>query len=310
MTLTSFLTVSAQKDIVFGLDKDFTKRRLKSDNPYVYSVTKSNYVIEKKTRVKKKSEKYEALKLEINDFENHMVTLNEAYEQDLAKYNGLSSVVNNITDFLNSHKPVESSRSVLIESQEILNSFNVNKLVYADNNVSSNKKVKFLMLSSNRTNLKLHLKKVVKEIEDLNIKPLSLPSEDELALMREELETMKPYVVVAGPIRKKKVSGLVLNTKVNNVPTEISGEFVEVDDYTVMVKDYNSEFKKGRLIKKDLAIKKSFIKKGYAKAENKKLIKSTLTKKLYIVDGDFFKKFAFTFNGKFRYQAKNLISQL
>ena len=310
ITIVSFLGVNAQKGTVYGLDKDFTKRRLRlnSGNPYVYSVGKSNFVVESKTRVKKKSEEYETLKLDIENFETHMIKLNEDFDKAIIGYNSLNKAANNITLFLNSQKPVEASRALLASSQEILNANNVNKLVYADSQVNASKKVKFRLLSSNYTNLKLHLKNVIKHIEEVNEKPLSPPNEQELAEMKEKLEGMKSYVVVEGPVKKKSISGLVLETKIGNIPSVIMGEFVELGDYTVMVKDYNSEFKKGRVIKKSVAVEKSFIKKGYAKAETKKLIKNKYSNSLFIVNNDFFKKYAFTFNGKFRYQVKNQLS--
>jgi len=312
LVLVSFFKINAQKDIVFGLEKEYTKRhiRLNGDKPYVYSVVKNNVVIEKNTRIKKKSTDYENLKNKISDFEDNVVIIKKDYQNNINKYDSLQIAVDKVNLFLSSQKPLELSRELLIESQEILNQFDVAKLVYADDRVNSDHKMKFSILSSSHTNLRLHLKEVARQIADINVKPPSPPNEEELAEMKEKLRSMKSYVIVDGPKKKTTKSKLIVAKKINNIPTELEGEFVMLDNYTIITKDYNAEFKKGILIEMDLAKKKGLINKGYAKETSKMLVQNISSKKRYILDGDFLKKYAFTFNGKFRYQAKHLMSSL
>ena len=312
LLLVSFLQMNAQKDIVFGLDKEYTKRHigLNRDNPFVYSVVQKKIVIEQKSSVKKKSEAYEKLEAEISDLENSMTGLNKNYEEDLNRYNGLKKATKNIKLFLSSQKPIEASREVLIRAQEMVSSFGMDELIYADGIVNSENKLKFSLLALNYTNFRLHLKETVSRIEGAIVEPTNHSNEQELAEKKSQLDSLDAYVVVKGPTKKRTKLALATGNKVNSIHTELVGEFVVTGSYLVMKRDYNSEFKKGRLISYGVARKKGFIKKGYVSAQGKSVIKSTSSNRTYIVDKDFLKKYAFTFNGKYRYQAKNLISLL
>ncbi len=308
----SILKVNAQNQIVFGLQKEYTKRHIgiNRDNPYVYPVVNKIVLSKKSTRVKKESPEYLALEEEIFNFENKQEEITQQYKSDLTKYNRINTAIDNVITFLSSQKPVEASRNILEKAQKTLIEYGIDDLVYADNKTNILHKTKFLILSSNYTNLKVHLRNVVFNLTNINTTPNKPLDDEKIEELRLQLQEMSPYVFKKGPTKTIKKTKKVLGSKTKNIPSELVGEFVIVNNYTIITKDYNADLKKGYLIEHTLAKKQKLIEKGYAKKTPKRMIKNISTKKVYLVDYYFLKKYAYTFNGKFRYQAKHLISVL
>ncbi len=306
------LKVNSQNQIIFGLQKDYTKRHINinHDKPFVYPVINTVISSKKRTKVKKKSPEYSTLEKEIFDFENYQEEISKQYDYDYSKYINIKTAINNINIFLSSQKPVEASREILSKSQKILNNYNIKSLVYADKKINNSYETKYSILSSNYTNLKVHLRNIIFELESINTIPKEPLNSETIEQLKQKLEETPQYVFSKGPTKTIKKTKKILGDKVLNIPAELTGDFIIENNYTILTKDFNSEFKKGILIKYDLAKKKKLITKGFAKKTPKKMIINIKTKKTYLVDFNFLKKYAYTFNGKYRYQAKNLLGSL
>jgi len=306
-------SISAQNSTIYGLKKEYTLRHIRKNmaSPYAYSVSPKTIFLNKETKIKQESTEYLLLQDSILNFEKNIDAANNRYLNKIEKHKALSLAVENIHSFLESKKPINLNRSILKESQKILDAHNINELVYADESFNKKYHVKFMVLSSNYSNLKLNLRKVINNIKAINTKPIERTSnntEDALQKLKNKLSKTSTHILVKGPNKKRKKTKLTLTKKINDIPSQLTGKFISMGNYSLISKDYNNEYQKGTLIKKSVASKIGLINTEYIKHSFKKLIKNTSTNKMYVVDNDFFIKYAYTFNGKYRYQVKELTS--
>ena len=304
---------SAQNISVYGLDKAFTKNRilrLKS-TPAVHTIITKQYVNIEPTTVKKTSQKYLNLKSSIKTLDTEVRELKKNYEVSLDKYNNINTIVEKINTYLTSQKPFEIKKAFLKEAQLLALENKITEKFYGDHSVNPSFKSRFLVYSLNKIELKIHLKRVVSRIQQINIKPepFQSPKNSELELLRNKLQKTKPYIYINGPAKKTYSNYLTLGNKIEKV-YDLTGDFRIINESYIITKDVTNKFKKGQLVEKNKIDRLGSDTRAFTDKNTLYIIESIgqTNSKKYTVEKSFFKNYGYTFDGKFRYQVKDFLS--
>ena len=279
-----------------------TFRKLKEfkDVPLVYSVDEVS--IEKTITVglvPVLNKDYVILEQKIKKLEKDSTVYHNKISKIIKKQNDLKKIKTLINSFIASPKDFESKKEKLITAQKIANHYNLNELIYADGNINSNKKAKFLVLKIDKLDLKVHLKRVIWRVEDLLV---PIPTSDStidksLKKLRDEIRGLEKFNYKDGGYKKISRDGMAIKNKVHNFKI-IEGEFEQLGTYYILYNGYKKIYKQGEIVNHHTAAKNNLIQNGYAEVP-RILLKHTQTDKLYIADLDFVNQYAFLINGKF-----------
>jgi len=162
-------------------------------------------------------------------------------------------------------------------------------------------------LSLNILDLKVHFSRVILRIEKLNTKPGSfIKKSNELENLKKELLSIEKYNLIRGKTNKEYTSNYFIKNKIEAIQDVIVGNFKEKKEYYIMSENIQGIYKKNQLVEK-LAFEKIDA-TADAKKEIFLLIENIDSKNQFLVSRDFFINFAYTFDGKFRYQVKDVIA--
>lgn len=305
--------LNAQNISVYGLNKAFTKNRILrlKKTPDVYTVYSTQNVFEKATKIKKVSKKYQDLKTHIKLLEIKEKEIRKIYDDKVATYNTINLIPEKINEFLTSNKPFAIKKRILKQAQILADKHNVKENIYGDQTTNPSFKSRFLVYSLEKIELKIHLKRIVSRIKSTNIKPDPFDKNiiPELEILREKLKKTKPFIYSNGPLKKSFSNVLSLGNKIEKVD-DLTGDFKILDEFYIIKKDISKKFKKGQLITVVQAKAQNLNYSDIVDTNSIYVIESigqSISKK-YTVDKRFFKNYGYTFDGKFRYQVADFLS--
>lgn len=304
ITMLLLQNLYGQQSAFFDLEPKHTQRKLKEykQSPQVYAVNERQLKFTTSVAKKRiKNQEYEVLESEITSLENDSIQREMKYQFELGKFSQVSKIKILINDFLSSTKPYELKKEKLITAQKLAQSNNVNELIYADKSINTELKNKFFVLQLNKLDLKVHLKKVTRRLDQIDlVKPSRKPSaliDQRLKDLRTRKRGVKQYNYLASKPKTVLKNGLITTNKIDNIGL-LEGQFKQVGFYYVLKNNFKLNFKKGQLISAGDVAKFNLDKKGYV-GPSQVLFQNVKTKNKYITQSNFLNRYAFSINGKF-----------
>lgn len=294
---------------VYELDPVHTGRKLKESkaSPSLYSVGFRKIDFTSGGGNKKVINKdYLAVEKQIEELRE--VEISNEGKQDLQrqKEEKVKSIGTLINDFLASESEFNDKKDLLREAQLIANNYNVKGLIYADSDINSSSQAKFKLLAMNDFDLKIHLKRILWDYEEMEEMDFDATSTadieiDSNAIKLTELETqlseMKKYSTVQLAAKTTTRSALLIGSKVPSVK-KLKGDFVPIGVYYIVKKDFKNTYKKGEIISsKDY--RNSGLPDASLVSSPQLLFKNKESKAVFISEMNFLDRFAFLINGKF-----------
>ena len=213
------------------------------------------------------------------------IAFSEANKRKSNNKNEIAKVKNNINAFLKSTDDFQAKKHLLIEAQKISNKYGKNYLIYADAEINTANKSKFFVLSKNKLDLKIHLKRLLPKINitSTNNNDIASSSKENadvlnrLKLAKNKLRNTEKYTITPGTTTINKSSELKLDTFV------FKPEDIIIGNFSNLGKHYISNNTKGSKVLTPEDIKKS----GADNNEPLILIQNNTTKALYMVVPDY-----------------------
>ncbi len=301
--------VLAQEHI-FELKSYNTNRKIRQYNrtPEIYHVThkETTTVVVKKNE--RQTKEYKELKNQIARLKKTQEGMNNLPTSVPVQktYNSVPEIIEQIQKYNESALSYGLKKKYLLKAQQLIDRSELSHLVYADSRIHPDKITKFSSLTKNPLDLKIHLKRVIWDLE--NTRPIlvadannSAPSvntdslaiiKDQLASLEEKLKTTQRYETINNGEKSYTRMAYLLQAKVAS-PTSLFGTFeLEKGDYYVMGYDYK-KFKRDELLDA-VTMKKYGIKpKQMTFSKAKKLIHNSATNEYYLVSQEFKTLFAY-----------------
>ncbi len=251
-----------------------------------YHLKKVNTQKQTKKTIKRKSKKHDILKVKIDSLEQVEIAFNAVYFKELETYNTIQSIVNNINSFLSSPKSYEAKKHILLAAQKKAITHNIQELIYADTKINTQNRSKYLVLSLNPIELKIHLRRVASAIKLKNTKPVeNLYDTTYLDELRAELSNTNSFYYTKVNGKTKKISRIYKDKKVIDY-SHLSGRFKKVNDCYIVLKNFKNKLFKNQIINleqfENLNLNSSFI-----SLKEFSIILNTVTKKKYLVAKNF-----------------------
>lgn len=267
----------------------------RNEAPIVFKVNKTNISTATKSKKKVETKLYKELNLELQEILKDSIKMAENNQQKTDSYKNMNTAKEYINQFISSAEPFEVKKEKLIKAQKIVDRSNLDLLIYSDEKINPENKSKFFILKIKSLDLKVHLKKIVWQIESKNKKPVvKKPFESEKAKeVRKKLKSIKRYEFIDGPMRSKKISTLALGEEITRPDDIIDGVFKNRGEYYVIAKKTNN-----RVVEQLVSVEKikSMDSKSYSLVFD---ITATLIQKLednsqYLVASGFINEYSLT----------------
>lgn len=309
LILVSFV-ISAQKS-TYELDPVHTNRKLKNfkKTPFLYAVSyrKVNFNSGGGER-KIINRDYVRLEKEIEELKEKQYTNEEIMINDqLHKKEEIESIPNLIKRFLESGEAYDDKKNLLKEAQNLAIKYNVAETIYADEALNVKDHAKFKLLALNKFDLKIHLKKILWKLDELNVSKPELeagktidevsPIALELELLEGKLLETNKYVTIKLKAKSTNRQALLLSREIPSA-NKLQGEFWPLGVFYIIKKDFKNRYKKGEIISSKV-VRDEALKDLNIVGSPKLLFKNKISKATFISEVNFLKNFAFMVNGKF-----------
>lgn len=262
--------------------------------PTVFEVVNKEYKTTTKTASKKLSQAYIDAVQEVKNAENDSANVALKIASRLEKSNEIDRLRNYIDNFLKSNEPYELKKEVLKNAQKISTKYSLGYLIYADSEVNSHFKSKFFDLSMDKLDLKVHLNKIIWDIDTNQKSELESFSFEEanskLTEAREHLAKINRFDITEGVKNVDDYNVLTLGDDVVNPEKEIYGHYETLGEYYVVtgVKEYKPE----QLVPAKEIEKKQIQKENLVFEIPIVLIQHSITKSNYLVSPEFLDQYA------------------
>ena len=315
LTLVFFLAFQmtfSQSVNHFDLDPKHTVRKINEFNslPALYAVVEKEYVFNYEPVSEKfHNNAYAEINKEINYLVKDSVQKENVFNGELEKFTEVMKIKTLINEFLGSKEAYEFKKNKLVTAQNIASKYKLNHLIYADDNINTNYKSKFFMLKLNNLDMKVHLKRIVWDLEKINlVSPVKNSSETingRLKQLRKKKKAIGPYNVIITNKEPKYKTSLTTATKVD--VKNFKGKFQHLGVYYTIKNNYKDMFKKGMLVDSKTAKEYNLINKGYTGVAKQMLLETTNNKK-FVSPINFIEQYAFSINGKFNARGSSLVT--
>ncbi len=288
-TFLAMFNLYSQNNELYEFDKIFSKRQILKGKKTKRIQEVSNGNVSESRKVALKNPEYAKLEKALEIAKQDSIVETADYNKALNKFNSTLSIKEKLNAYNKSAKPFELKKLFLKDAQILATKNNIKGLFYADNTINQGMKTKFLILSLNATEMKVHLNKL-----QWKLKTFEAPEEKAfnsiivLNNLREKMSKTNPVVYTYKKYSKNSLK--LLNKEVD--PTHLIGRFKLIGNYSV-IKTANKGLKVGQLIKNATASKLK-IEASYLRNDiGKKLMEHVETKKRYLVDDNFLKFFTY-----------------
>lgn len=291
--LTFFLVfnVQSQKGTAYKFDKIYTKRLILKGNKFsgIYEVVNKSFSGTK--NVESVNPEYAKLEAEVNELVLDSISETKNYGIALERYNEIAVVKSKINAFNISKKPFENKKSYLKEAQVLATKHGITDLLYADNNINKERKSRYLVLSLNTFDMKVHLNKILKKLNDSYKAPAKVvySSVAKLKSLRQQLSETKKVDYIKKSYSVNRYVLQNMNSEVD--PGDLIGDFLVLGDYNV-VKTQANNYTQNQLISKSRVSRYRVQIDNLFFNSEKVLIENKETKKMYLVENGFLKTFS------------------
>lgn len=262
--------------------------------PSVFMVENKEYKKTTKTSSKRISQAYKDAVQAVKIAEKDSVNAALKTATRLEKSNQIVRLRNYIDDFLKSNEPYDLKKQVLKNAQKISTKYSLGYLLYADSEFNSHFKSKFVVLSMDKLDLKVHLNKIIWDM-DKNQKSepesSSLDIENsKLAEAREHLVKVNKFEIIEGDKNAGGYNVLTLGKDVINPEKEIYGHYETLGEYYVVtgVEEYKPE----QLVPAEEVERMQIKKENFVFEIPVILIQHSITKSNYLVSPGFLNQYA------------------
>jgi len=181
----------------------------------------------------------------------------------VAKNSEMAELENVVGQYLNSTKPFVEKKVLLKKAQIISDKHKYNYQLYADEKINTKFKTKFFILSKNKIELKIHVKrqyaKIKSSLKKAPVEDIS-PIKKRLDLMKYELRKTDKYSVAEAQTQTKKSIDYKLGNKLSKPHKIIFGQYKTASEYyltrasngfkMLSVADYNNDKESNKLASK------------------------------------------------------------
>ncbi|GAA4114254.1 hypothetical protein GCM10022393_13590 [Aquimarina addita] len=270
------------QDEVFQFNPSYTKEMIQKSPDKFFSVYQANK--ERATDIiANQNEAAEDLEIAISEGINDSIQAEKLRRDAVSRKRITNYILQYINEFLDSNLPYDTKVENLISAQKLANLYEIEPLIYADSEINPEDQQEFVVLQNNHQDLKRHLKKVIKNIEE---KPL--PKEPNTDSIHNHIIRLRTKLANIHTDKKSLARNLdiektifTLDNKIDE--TLLSGSFELVENYFVT----KNEFDKSQDITEINQIEKEKIEKeNMILQKGSVLIKNTESEKYYFIPSD------------------------
>lgn len=263
----------------------------------VFEISNKQYVdtiqTTKASSIKKVSDEYKQVSAMVSKAEKEYEDA-KAKNALINKQNvELNTLLKNVNTFLQSKDVFDSKKQLLIDAQKISDKYKLGHLLYADANINTKYKSKFFVLSRNKLNLKIYLKKLIVKLK-ASIKPVksidNSEQERRLKSVKERLKRTKKYYYIksAGEATVNRYAEMSLGKRVYKPENVIVGRYIGMGEYYLIEGNDTdidmvsvSDAKMKKIKKEDFIFQKKFT-----------VLKDQYSNKSYLVINDFLSQYS------------------
>lgn len=298
ITLIFFLTLKSYSqeytELVFNNQLNNLVTEKLGYAPTVFEVDNKEYKSTTKTSSKRVTQAYkDAIEL-VKIAEKDSIEAAQNKDSELAKVHEIGKIKKNINKFLTSKDVYDAKKEMLIDAQKISNKYSLGYLIYADSQINKDYKSKFFVLSHNKLDLKIHLKKLLWKIDSNKNYPAAKVDNslenNRLKQAREKFKSTKKYEIIQGKSNVRSYNVLTLGKDVINSEEQISGHFESLGEFYVVTA--GNGYKSEQLVPAKEVKAKKIKKENFVFEIPIVLIQHSITKSTYVVSPGFIEEYA------------------
>lgn len=254
------------------------------------------HTVKKTTKtIKVKNKEFAVLKNKIAVLNEEKNKAKETFHSLLKEYENKKIIADNVKQFLQSTQPFDTKKHLLKSSQILANKYNINELLYADKTINTKNKSKFLIYSLNAVDLKLHLRKVLPNLESkIPQKPTLNFDDTKLTQLENKLKNTQPFLFKEIPGKNIETKKMLTNGEVTD-HSLLAGEFKKVTTCLVITKNYKNILSKNQVIEPQ-TLEQFDLNINDLKYKELTLIQNTKNNHHYVVEDSFLKDFGYKIN--------------